>query len=324
MRRRTLPLGIDLGSTRIRVASLELDGKTAVLQHVATASTSTAGANATRLGEIIRDMLRLADIRETRAVCALGEPHALLREVRFPPMTRGERNAAAKFEAARFLQYPVSQARVQTIPTSDVLGRCVIGVASNISLRHCAAVLRAARLRVLAVDHEACAYRRVFPSSHAILDVGHEAARLHVYGKVVPLSIALPGGSKAFSDAIAQTLGIDSASAELRKCSVGLGGAGEAPLAAFAKAVGKALAQIRGQGCSEVAEIVMVGNGARLSGLAARLERDTGCRVSPASALYIDRQAYPVDIVRSRATDWALSVGIALWSQTGDRSRETI
>jgi Tfp pilus assembly PilM family ATPase len=59
--------------------------------------------------------------------------------------------------------------------------------------------------------------------------------------------------------------------------------------------------------------MVLSGNGARLLGLAARLERDTGCSVDVADHLTVSKSAYPEDTVRASAPDWALAVGLATW-----------
>jgi hypothetical protein len=57
----------------------------------------------------------------------------------------------------------------------------------------------------------------------------------------------------------------------------------------------------------------MTGNGARLSGLAAELEAACGALVEmPVSDLLRDG-AYPDDVVRAAAPDWALAAALAIW-----------
>ncbi len=315
-RRHDLPLGVDIGASRIRVSVLQLDAGVPVLRNVAVRARVTQNEDPDSLAAEIRSLLQAEHIREKRAVAAIGEPDATIRTVMFPPMGGREREHAARYEAARFIAYPLSEAYVRIAPLDAMPNAYALGIARNATLRRHLDALRLAGLRVVGIDYEAYAYRRVFPGADAILDVGHLGARLYVYGGPTPFGIALDGGARSFTAIIARSLGLDDAAAERRKRSLGLAGAGDPELSAFARSVGGALLNARNHGAHDVQRIVLVGNGARLMTLAERLERDTGSSVAIADGLGISRSPNAEDIARAGAPDWALSIGIALWSLT--------
>jgi Tfp pilus assembly PilM family ATPase len=267
---------------------------------------------------LLAEALGELEVHERRCVCALGEPFAILRSVRFPPMSRWERERAARFEAARHIGYPLAEAAVRIVAIDASDARWALGVVRERELRRRCQLLECAGLRVVGVDHEAYALRRAFPSADAILDVGHAMSRFYAYGGDLPYGIALEAGSAGFTAAIGRALDIDLAGAERRKRLVGMAGAGESSLEAFVNDVARAIRTARSRGAADVQRIALSGNGARLAGLAERLRRDTGCDVELASQIApVSGSAYPADVVRAHAPDWSLAIGLALWGRAG-------
>jgi Tfp pilus assembly PilM family ATPase len=318
MKRRSLPLGIDVGHCRVRIAALSIEGDAVVLERTAAFDVGDQ-TGAAAIGARIDAERRRLGIRERRCVLSLGEPEATLRSVCFPPMPARERARAARFEARRFYDGN-DETTVQTAPIDASRGIYAVGIAPARALRARLETAQAARLRAVAVDHDAYAFRRVFPFADAVLDIGARRTRLYAYGENTPAGISIDAGSESFTAAIARSLGTDLESAERRKRTAGLAGAGDAELGAFAYSVGRALLWSRTQGVSGVARIVLTGNGARLPGLAARLERDTGCRIEVADRLAVAKSPYPYDALRAGAPDWALAVGLATWTAEPERA----
>jgi type IV pilus assembly protein PilM len=301
----TLALGVDVGRTRTRIALLERDaGGRARLAAVAT---RPSGEDASRA---IAEAWTELGTRERRCILALDVTDAEFRSARFPAMSARERRRAARFEAARFISYPLDDAVVRV---AGGAGDCVISVAKRDALEARIGVARRAGLRPLAVDDTAFALLRAFPYADAIVDVGSVATTLILPDEPVPVRRSLEIGGHAFTVAIAASLGIDEASAEGRKRTVGLAGAGEFVRDALVEHIATVLVERRASGRGALRAIALAGNGARLAGLQDALERALAIPVRLAALASDASDALPGDVVRAASPDWGLAYGLALW-----------
>lgn len=301
----TLPLGIDIGTVRTRVALAErgADGHPRL---VAVAGRPT-GENAAQAIAEARAELRT---HERRCVLAVGAPDAILRAASFPAMRRTERARAARFEAARFVAYPAHEAAVRLVETGQ--GHA-LGIARRAALEAQAGAARRAGLRPIAVDDAALALSRAFPHADAIVDVGERATRLIVPGLPVPAVRSLAVGGATFTAAIAASLGLDETAAERRKHGIGLAGAGEHARDALVDELGAALADHRAGARTEIRSIALAGNGSRLAGLAEAIETAVAIPVRLGELAAATDDRLPLDVVRAASPDWGLAYGLALW-----------
>lgn len=304
-RARTFALGIDVGTARTRVALVERDdaGRPAL---VAVAARPTGDDAALAIADA-RAELRT---RERRCVLALGAPDALLRAIAFPALHRIERARAARFEASRFAPFPVDDAAIRVVAIGE---RCAVGVARHDALEARIAAARRAGLRPIAVDDAAFGLLRAFPYADAIVDVGASAALLVVSGDPVPSVSRLAPGGAALTAAVGASLGIDEATAEERKRTVGLSGAGEYARDALVEQLASALVDHRAKARAELRAIALAGNGARLTGFAAALERAVAIPVRLGALGAGASDAIPPDVLRAASPDWGLAYGLALW-----------
>jgi Tfp pilus assembly PilM family ATPase len=305
-RSQTLPLGIDVGAARTRVALAErdADGRPRL---VAVAARATGEDAALAIAEA-RAELRTG---ERRCVLALGAPDALLRVASFPTMRRTERARAARFEAARFVSYPPHEAAVRLAASGE--GRYAIGIARRSALDARTAAAKRAGLRPIAVDDVAFALGRAFPYADAIVDVGERATLLVVPGLPVPAVRSLAIGGRAFTAAIVASLGLDDAAAEHRKRSIGLAGAGEHVRDSLVDELAAAFADHRAGARTEIRSIALAGNGARLAGLAEALEAAVAIPVRLGALVAGASDGLAPDVVRAASPDWGLAFGLALW-----------
>ncbi|MGH7708517.1 MAG: pilus assembly protein PilM [Vulcanimicrobiaceae bacterium] len=307
-----LPLGVDLGSTRIRVAALRTDRGAPVIERLG--GVDVAGETDAQRVAALRALLVDLGVRERRCVIGIGEPDALLREIVLPPMSRAERGRTAQYEATRYITYPVERARVALLAIDRRRGAHALGIVRRLVLAERVALVRAAGLRVTAVDHDSLALRRALPAAGAALDVGAATTRFHVLDGDVPRCAVLDGGGAQFTTAIARSLSLDTPAAERRKRAHGLGGSADVELAASVRAIAQAVVAARASCSSSIDRFTLVGNGVRLIGFADQLERATGCRIAVAAAVAPGAGNFPADVVGSAATDVALAIGLALWS----------
>jgi Tfp pilus assembly PilM family ATPase len=313
----TLPLGIDIGTTRVRIAQLDVHRDAARLQRMIAfdlPETSGASPAAESIGRTIAQRLAELAVKERRCVCALGEEEATIRPIVLPPMPQRERSKAARYEASRLIEYPIGEALVRVQPLDPARNLIAIGIARRAALERKLAIVRAAGLRAVCLDHDGFALRRVAPRADAAIDIGLKCARFYALRSATPFGLVIPGGSIELTHALERSLSIDFERAERRKRTLGLAGAAEGELTAFSAAIGQALLVARKHGVGEIQQIVLVGNGARLPGLRERLERDTGCTLEIGAEPPVAASAYPSDVGRAGAPDWSLSIGLALWN----------
>jgi Tfp pilus assembly PilM family ATPase len=307
-RKTTLPLGVDIGRSRVRIALAECEpNATPKLLAVAARDHlgDPAGAMLAALDELQTD--------ERRCVLALAPPDALLAAADLPPMSPWERICAARFEAARFIDYPLAEAAVSLVRTSTQQ-RWAIGIVRRSALAAMLGAARSAHLKPLAVDDMAFALRRAHPGADGVIDIGDDATRLTLFGEPVPYVVRLPVGGERLTQAIAQSLGIDVAAAEERKRRIGFSGAGEAQCDALIASLAEALADARGAGFTDVRDIVLCGNGSRISGFEEAIARATGHAVRAATLPPDCSDTLPQDVLRAAAADWSIAYGLSLWS----------
>jgi Tfp pilus assembly PilM family ATPase len=302
----TLPLGIDLGASRTRVALMERrDGGAARLVAVAVRPTASEPAQA-----LVAALTELGT-RERRCILAVGAPAAMFRAVQFPVLARRERDRAARFEAARAIGSSIDAAVVRIIELDG--SRCVLAVAPRRLIAERAAIVRAAGLRAVAIDDMAFALRRCVEPDAAVVDIGATLTSLVVYDEPVPMARVFATGGKALTEAIARGLGIDAGAAEHRKITIGLAGAGEAERDELIAQLVAALTSARALARAAIRSVVLTGNGARLAGFAGALEAALAMPVQPALLADDLTAALPADVVRAASPDWALACGLALW-----------
>lgn len=319
MKHTRLPLGVDIGATRIRVleASASPEGPrvraVAVREIASDVSSSGAISDTDYVAALLEEALREIGTRERRCICALGEPDAQLRDITFPKMSALERDRSARFEAQRYVDYPIGEALVRIHPIGQNSQRWALGIARSFSVATRLATLKKAGLKIAAVDHEACALARALPGFDAIADIGHQRTSLHVLTDAAPLTFHTFNGGADVTRAIERELLIDPNTAERRKRILGTAGAGERARASLATDIAALIASARRR--ATIQRVALVGNGARLPGLAADLEASTGALFELPVTDALRAGAYPEDVVRSSAPDWTLAAGLATWNQ---------
>jgi type IV pilus assembly protein PilM len=318
VRTRPLPLGIDLGASRVRVAYSERDTNGAAhLLAVATREVEARieePADVDILAAVLDELVREIGARVKSAAIALPPSEASIKVVRFPKMGWAERRRAARFEAERFAGWDVKN--VRTLVRLHAVNRTerlhAVGAVREPALSARVRVLKLAGLRTAGADHCAFALRRAFPHADAILDGGLQQSVLYGFGPNGPIAVQLPGGGENVTRAIGQALAIDRVLAERRKRILGTAGAGEEARTELARSVASAVAKLRET--MPVRRIAMAGNGARLCGFAEELEAATGALVELPVSDLLRGGAYPEDVIRAAAPDWAMAAALASWA----------
>ncbi len=311
-----LPLGIDIGATRIRVAVAERrrHGAISLLEIASRERGDATDAESDEVTVmILEDLHRELGLRQRECVSALGVPQATLRSVQFPKMNWFERRSAARFEV--FGEYGESIGRCTRVRVHSIdraSGLFAVGTVDDAEVRHHLAILRKARLRVAGIDHDACALRRVLGDLDAVVDIGYETVRLHVFKQEPPVSWTAGVGGVDVTRSIASELSIDAASAERRKRILGVAGAGESARESCVDAICSLIEGARAGGM-RVAEVGFVGNGARLPGVAESVAEGTGARVEIAVPALLRTARMSGEALSSGSPDWTLAAALTTW-----------
>ncbi|HUA09830.1 MAG TPA: pilus assembly protein PilM [Candidatus Acidoferrales bacterium] len=317
---KTLPLGVDIGITRLRVALGEAGAQGAVRlravvsRDVPDEAVGALGVEQAELvAAVIEEILLELGTRESRCVLALSAPACVLRTVRLPKMSWAERLRAARFEAQRFATWDMGSedSVVRVHPLDRTKGIYAIGVARKRSVDARVSVARMAGLRAIAVDHDALAMRRIFGECDAVVDIGSDRSSLHVFGPAGPLTLVAASGGATITQGIAADLSIDLPAAERRKRILGCAGAGTAAREEVVASIVSLIERARTR--AAVGRIVLTGNGARIPGLAQDLERASGALTQTPVPQILQTSAYPDDVVRVASLDWALAAGLLSW-----------
>jgi len=324
MREKSLALGIDIGATRLRIAAVTCSAGGPLIRKVVTreipAGYATSGeiAKPDYVAALIYQAVEELDTHERRCISSVGAPAALLCAVPLCGTSSKHRKRLALEEAQSQINYPLRNAVVKSATVEPRASLLVLGVVHKAVLHSRVLTLKKAGMKVLAIDHEALALRRALPRCTVVADVGHERASVHWYGAVVPRTVPANCGGAEVTRAIEADLSIDPVSAEKRKCKLGTLGAGEAGRAALTLRLVQSIDVLR-EAKHEVPAITLVGNGSRLTGLAAEVANITGVRITTADPAAVSTKAYPSDVLRDNAMDWALAVGLSLW-QSGSKT----
>ena len=317
---RALPLGVDIGTKRLRIACAERSpsGESRIC---AVVSRDLPSESVSATGEILQPDLAAALIEQAVAElgtrqrsCVASVSDQALRIIRLPRMGGRERSRAARFEAARFSGWNIDEepSSIRAHRVVDAL-YAVAAVRSTVIASR-ARTLRAAGLRPRAIDSETFALRRALPKADLIIDIGWERTTMHAPIVEGQCAFSMHLGGAQITRGIARDLAIDEVAAEARKRIVGLAGAGSAQLEQCVAELAHMIERCKAR--TPVAQIAMTGNGARLAGLRAGLESAVHVSVDIPVPDALRGEAYPNDVLEVAAPDWGHAVGLALWDAT--------
>ncbi len=318
---KVLPLGIDLGSTRVRIALGEVNRegmvrmRAIVARDVPDEAVSPLDVEQPALvAAVLEEMLSEIGSRERRCVLAIGAPACMLRTVRFPKMSWAERLRAARFEVQRFAGWDPEEdgSIVRTHPLDRASGTYAVGITRSASIDSRVDTMRLAGLRPVAIDHDALAMRRMFPDCDAIVDVGAERSSVHVFSGAGPISLTTQSGGAAITRGIAAELSIDVPTAERRKRILGCAGAGLSARDEVVTSIASLIDRARAR--ATINRVVLTGNGARLPNFAHELEEATSAVTEAPVPDVLHTGDYPEDVVRAATPDWTLAASLAVWS----------
>lgn len=234
-----MSVGLDIGSMTIKMVELSSEGKGMRLQ--AAGVLGYKGANIQKLEEekdfaaiadVVRKLHKEAKISSKNVIVSLPEDSVFTRTIKFPPLSDGEIASAVKWEAEQYIPIPVSEAVIQ----HQILERQKEGTPPQVVVLLVAAprslvekyvkIVHLARLNPVAVETDLIALvRSLAPPDKTvlILDFGANSTDLAIAKNgLLCFSRSIATAGEAFTRAVAQSLGVESAQAEEYKRAYGL------------------------------------------------------------------------------------------------------
>jgi len=305
VKERTLPLGVDFGASRVRIAAVSRAG---------TGRTRLLATGAADIGDDPREALRLAlgaiPGTERRGIAAIRTCDARLRSIRFPRMRMGELRRAIRFEGVSMFGERVEDDAI-AVRSATIGAETLVAAAPSRKVKETIDVLASCGIRVVAVDHEACILARA--SQLPLLDIGLERSTLIAMSNSMPVVRSIALGGAFFTDALARELGASRQIAEMRKRTIGLCGAANEALDAYVRALGAQLEALQLEGSNT---LFVCGNGARLSSLRAKIADTFALRVATVDLRSLIEADLPPEVEQAGAFDWYGAVASTLPSST--------
>lgn len=336
-------LGLDIGSSSIKVAELQRSGlsirlKQYGVQPIPFGSLENGEIkNPQMIADQIKKILSDLRIKSKTAALAVAGQTVVVRHIKFPMMSKDELDSGIRFEAERYIPYPIEDACFAYEIISKDAGNNEMEVMIVAAQRHLieshVQCLKLAGMQPLAVDVQPFALIRALGmlqnqnnKTVAILDIGAGTSDLVIYRSGSPrFTRIIPIAGHRLTQAVANEMKKSVQEAEKLKVKYGnpLSDETTGEAAQVSQAIRPVLDELivevrrsldyyrlqqRGE---EVDQIVICGGGARLKGCETYFTRELGMRVTkgnPLSLLTVD----PSDELFDSAPVLSVGIGLAL------------
>jgi type IV pilus assembly protein PilM len=344
-------IGLDIGTSGVRAAELSFGKGQVTLEKFGQVALPEG---AVRDGEVvdsdavavaIKQLWAHTKFSSKKVVIGVANQKVIVRQVDLPWMPVDELKKSLAFQVQDFVPMPVDQAVLDFHPleelTADGGARILRGLlvaASRDMVNASLEAVQKAGLSPVMVDLTSFAViRSLADADHlgmgaqveALVDVGARVTNIVVHQGGVPrfVRILLMGGQDV-TDAVAERMGVPQEQAEAMKQQLGLGVGGEGmdvqAATRVVEAVGAAFVdEVRGSldyylassGSAPISRLVLTGGGARLGGLAQRLQVTTRVPVevgTPMRTLQVGRTGLSPEQIAFVEPLAAVPVGLAL------------
>lgn len=347
----TKAVAIDIGSTTVRVAELELKG----------GADPRVGASLTGYGErpipagiiqdgnieepaafarVVKEALSHAKIKTKKATIAVGHPSVMVREVDVPQQEMSKVRDSLAFHVQDSLPMSVDEAILDFYPTMPIdsqqgpMLRGLLVAAPRQLVRSMIAALSAAGIGLDRVDHKALALWRSGCQGEqasrnvALVDVGATTTTIVMSQQGTPRLVrVLPHGGNDATKAISNAFKGASIDAEALKRQVGMNTVGISPehqpvaeatghvMSSLVESIRNTLVYYASSNAGNGAErLLLTGGGAYLAGFGQALSSATNLHVmigEPMSGLSIGKRVSTSEL-RGREAELATVVGLAM------------
>ena len=347
-------VGLDIGSSSVKLMELELDAKTDKYRLVSfgikelppEAIVDGAVMNTNAVVDAIRELVNKHRIKTKDAVVSVSGNSVIIKRINLPAMTVEELEESILWEAEQYIPFDINDVNIDVQilddATDDPGQMEVLLVAARKELvNEYQSLIQQAGLRPAVVDVDAFAVANMFELNYersmgsiALVNVGSSNVNIHVLRDGISMFTRDIGmGGRQFTEEIQRTLNISYEEAESMKI-----GDDEADAAAVVPeeiervlaTVGENLATevqrsldfyLSTSSDSGISAIYLSGGAARTPGLVRAIERQTGLPVEiadPLRQIQVDERAFNPAFLNDVSPQAAVVVGLAL-RRPGDR-----
>lgn len=294
-------LGIDIGTSSIKVVELKKEGEQYFLETYGIANVTYQAMSSkldfdviAQTAGILKELLAKSEVTTKKVVASLPNNIVFISVIDVPAMSERELKSAIEWEARRYVPLPLEEVTlswsVLTEPQIPTQLKVLLTAVPTTVIDNYLKMFRLAGLEPIALEIEALALIRSLVGSRLdsliLVDIGARGTSLNLVDKgFLRVSRNLNLGGETLSSAIANGLHISFARAEQFKKDMGLS-AGAAqipqtmrPVLDEIKSETMQLLKIFESGGGSVAEIIFAGAGSQLPGLKEYFA-DLGTKVS--------------------------------------------
>lgn len=235
-------IGLDIGSTTMKLVELEQSGRMQKLITVGVSATppkgllSEASFDQIALSEAVKKLALDAKVGTKSVNVALPENMVYTRVIQMPQLSEAELASAIRWEAEQYIPLPLSEVVLDykvmqkgTTPNEGARMQVFLVAAPKTVVGKYQKVIELAGLELVSIETESLALGRALleesQSSPVTLVVSIGAQRTTVFmakGSAILLTYVIPSGGNALTRAIATDLEIDQMQAEEYKKTYGL------------------------------------------------------------------------------------------------------
>ncbi|MFM2246794.1 MAG: type pilus biosis protein PilM [Pseudomonadota bacterium] len=352
--RRRPSIGLDIGSSGIKLMELDQDSKTGRyrLLHFEMAPLPPEAIvdgqimNTTVVVDQIRELLQRRRIKTKNATASISGNSVIIKRVTLPQMSIDELEESIQWEAEQYIPFDINDVNldVQILAGAslDPGQMDVLLVAARkevVNERH--SLLSQAGLKPAVIDVDAFAVSNMFELNYdvpketvALVNVGASVVSIHILRNGVSAFTRDVGmGGRQFTEEIQRTLNISFEEAEALKT----GGADPDAAAVVPEEIERVLSSVGDALATEIqrsldfylstssdsgiAGIYLSGGAARTPGLPRSIERQTGLPVEvvdPFRRIQVDERAFNPSFLQHVAPQAAVVVGLAM-RRPGDK-----
>jgi type IV pilus assembly protein PilM len=347
-------IGLDIGSSSVKMMELEIDGRTGrhrlvnfgVAPLPPEAIVDGAVMNSTVIVDAIRELITRHRVKTRTVVASVSGNSVIIKRINLPLMSTDELEESIQWEAEQYIPFDINDVNidVQVLDgASEDAGQMdVLLVAARKELvNEYRAIVQQAGLRPGVVDVDAFAVANMFELNYdrvadsiALINIGASNVNIHVMRAGISAFTRDIGiGGRQFTEEIQRSLGISYEEAEAMK----VGGddrdsASVVPeeIERVLSAVGENLAgeiqrsldfYLNTSADSGLSRVYLSGGAARTPGLARAISRQTGLStevVDPFRRIQIDERQFNPGFLNDVAPQAAVVVGLAT-RRPGDR-----
>jgi len=323
-------LGIDIGTTNIKIAQITTKGDSHVLDTyglvtVAFQIDENREEIITKTAAVLKNLIQKAGVTTNKVVASLPNSAVFTSTIEMPHLSDAELQGAVEFEAKKYIPLPLTEMRLSWSvleKTVDGKTRVLLTAVPNGVLNNYLKIFQLAQLEPIALEIEALALVRALIDNNKgnilLIDMGAKSTHLNITenGNLV-LTRNIPVGGDTITTKIAESLKISPMRAEQFKKDFGLKQASlipEAikPILMTVKNEVRQLQSIYSARAKRFDKVIVVGGSANLPGLH-EFFSDLGLPIVNGDPL--GRISYPAEIKPSLsqyATNLAVAIGLAL------------